>query len=402
LGVTALAVALSAVLVLVGGGEAIAAKPSDRDKLIKRIEQNFTKSLHRTRAGKRTYYEAHDGFVNLTGVPYDELACQDCHATTSTDGTQVDVASYEPTCADCHADADTSDPYWVPVTEGQCLGCHQRQGVEHMMFQEDVHRKRADPADPPFVCMDCHTLNEMHGDGKKYKSLHDKGAMEASCTNTGCHGDANRPHQQKGVVRRHLDTVDCSACHVQSVITCESCHFESEVEAGVKRFYAPPHQGFKLLMQKDGKVKSATYQTLTFGDKSFYVLAPYVAHSITRDNIHCSDCHLYGGGSQGNAALQEYVDTGMITVTQWDENEGKLVGPLGVIPVPPDWRDALRFSFVTYDGELTDPNLPPKPALWSFLKDYSDLNDMPYGEPLSSEQMEALISAGMEGPGGGS
>jgi hypothetical protein len=51
---------------------------------------------------------------------------------------------------------------------------------------------------------------------------------------------------------------------------------------------------------------------------------------------------------------------------------------------------------VTFTG---DPTSPPSrdPSLWTFLKSGADMVDMPYGEPLTEEQMEALISKKSEG-----
>ncbi len=88
--------------------------------------------------------------------------------------------------------------------------------------------------------------------------------------------------------------------------------------------------------------------------------------------------------------INEYVQTGKITVTRWDDGTKMLDGPRGVIPIPPDWKEALQFDFVTYIGDLTAP--PSRdPSLWRFLKSGPDMVDMPYGEPLTEEQMEALI-----------
>ena len=212
---------------------------------------------------------------------------------------------------------------------------------------------------------------------------------------------------------QHLATTDCSACHVQSVVACDSCHFDSEV-AGKKRYYRQiPQTGFKFLMNKDGKVRTATYQALTWGssdpaiaDVSFYVLEPYVAHTIGNGtNVTCEDCHVYeakkDGSLSGNAALISYLTTGSITANQWvpetvdDDNAatyGKLLAPVGTIPVPPDWADALQFDFVYWTGAKTDPVVKDTSgANWNYLKTGADMVHMPYGSPLSAEQIENLI-----------
>ena len=64
----------------------------------------------------------------------------------------------------------------------------------------------------------------------------------------------------------------------------------TEVVEGVKRFDTPPHTGFRMLMNREGKVHSATFQSLTWTvddqddtNDTYYVLAPYVSHNIKRD-----------------------------------------------------------------------------------------------------------------------
>jgi len=285
--------------------------------------------------------------------------------------------------------------------------------------------------------MDCHSKQEMHGDGTVYESLQEPGALKVSCTQAGCHnaGDLTtkigkgkgKNRAQVGVSARavefhaqHLATTDCSACHVQSVLACDSCHFDSQVQAEPKtRFYRQiPQTGFKFLMNKDGKVRTATYQALTWGssdpeidDVSFYVLAPYVAHSIgdgtgtgTGPKVTCEDCHVYeakDGSLTGNAALISYLDTGRITANKWvpesvddgnPDTYGELLAPVGTIPVPPDWADALQFDFVYWTGAKTDPVVKdPSGANWKYLKTGADMVHMPYGSALSAEQIENLI-----------
>jgi len=350
------------------------------------ISENFEISLHGTRQGKDTYYSnpmnaegTMGGFYNLTQVPYDTLVCKDCHAKTLADGTPVDPETYEPTCYDCHTQIGS------PVADSTCLGCHSRQKLE-IMFFSDVHREQG------LGCSDCHTLNEMHGDGNAYASLLEPGALEVNCE--GCHPeDGLKPHKS----HKHIASVDCTACHVQSVIACNSCHFESQL-VDKKRFYAPPMRDFKMLVQNEGKIHSGSFQSLTFDGMTFNALAPFFSHTISAKGSDCKDCHLKGpkkdhaNGMPKNAPLNEYINTGKIVVTRWDEATQLLIGRKGVIPVPPDWKDSLQFDFVTYDGDPSDP-VVVDPSMWSFLKTGADLVDMPYGEPLSEEQMWHLINS---------
>ena len=387
-----------------GGGSGVDQSPGR----IRDIEERFATSLHNTRKGKESYYSAVDGFEQITGVPYDNLSCKNCHDKNLVPDWQ------EPTCTDCHLGAEDGD--YTPPDDNTCLGCHGRQNAEHNMFA-DVHRDEYG-----MVCMDCHTEEEVHGDGNVYESMLEAGVFKVSCADAGCHqnvlqksGKGNAAsgkasQRAKKFHQKHLDTVDCSACHTESVIACDSCHFDTEVAGVGKRFYRNiPQTGFKLLLNHQGKVRTATYQSLTWGtsvpdveDAGFYVLAPYVAHTVTRaDDLECNDCHVKVKGKsriEGNAAMKEYLETGQITVNQWDADAGEggmLMPPTGIIPVPPDWRDALLFDFVYYLGDVTDSVvMDPAGTTWGVLEPETVGTHMPYGTPLTEEQMDRLISGG--------
>ena len=123
------------------------------------------------------------------------------------------------------------------------------------------------------------------------------------------------------------------------------------------------------------------------------MISPFHGHSITSEGSACYDCHRQGG--DGNANIEEYNRTGKIVVTQWDSSASgleQLVGPSGVIPVPPDWRESLSFAYLDYTGAATQPidrqaDLP----LWKHLKDVSDGAHIVFGAPLTERQMRALI-----------
>jgi hypothetical protein len=397
-----------------GGGSGVEQSPGR----IKDIEERFATSLHNTRIGKKTYYGAEDGFERMTHVPYENLACKDCHNKAAFPDWE------EPVCLDCHVGAEDTPPDYTPPDEATCLGCHGRQNAEHNMFA-DVHRDEYD-----MVCMDCHTEEEVHGDGTEYASMHEPGVFKISCSDAGCHQDVlEKPgkgnaaggkvsQQAKKFHKKHLDTVDCSACHTESVIACDSCHFDTEVAGVGKRFYRQiPQTGFKLLLNHHGKVRTASYQSLTWGtsdldadgepagedveDVGFYVLAPYTAHTVTRaEGLECNDCHVKvkGKSIEGNAALKEYLETEHITVNQWDEaagDAGMLLAPTGIIPVPPNWEDVLLFDFVYYLGTVTDPIVKdPAGTTWGVLAPGTVGMHMPFGTPLTQDQMDKLISGG--------
>lgn len=344
--------------------------------------ETFPTSLHATRAGKRTFYEGTEdqpGFFSLTGVPYADLECGSCHATTYADGTDVDAATYQPSCRDCHADpADPTDD----IADSVCLGCHSRQAAEINLANagnpsfSDVHR------DVGYDCTYCHDAGEMHGSGTAYDSMLEAGAPRAACTD--CHDPTLLA--PNGAHDIHGREFNCSSCHMQSVVACNNCHFETEVAGFGKRFFGPPPlNGFILLMNYRGQVHPGTFQSLQFEEHSFVALAPFYGHTITIEGRTCSDCH-------ANDAVTEYGTDGTIQLTEWDEGGSTVNGPSGVVPVPPDYDTALLFDFLDYTGD----DLSERPALpesWEFLESGPELMQLLYGEPLSADQMSDLARA---------
>ena len=298
-------------------------------------EETFPTSLHATRPGKAHLYAAQrGGFEQLTGVPMADLPCTACHAPTRADGTPIDNATYKPDCTDCHKQAGDK------VADSVCLGCHQRQGLERTRFPDDVH------AAAGFTCMNCHTQREMHGDGTSYVSQLQQGATDAKCQN--CHQGMPTNIEAHDAV--HMSSLDCNACHAQSVITCNDCHFDSQVEGGGRRYYAPAVSGFTYLVRREGsgKIHTATMQTLVYKDKSFVVIAPYTAPSIPKKARTCADCH-------NNANLRAYSASGKMAITHWDASANKLKTISGVVPVPLDQLPGTLPPEVEFTGRGDSP-----------------------------------------------
>jgi hypothetical protein len=320
----------------------------------------------------------------LTDVPYENLTCQNCHDSAQWEDQGVEWPG--PNCNDCHVDG-----IGEPIDDSVCLGCHGRQSAEANLF-EDVHRTAG------VGCSGCHGSVAVHGDGNTYDSFLDPDYPQAACED--CHvegGSAPAPPDSVTGHATHVygtKLVDCSACHMQSVITCYNCHFDSELEApGTKR---PFRQltGYVMLLNRQGKNKvyGGTYMTLVTGEESFVVVAPYYAHTIVREGRECSACHANFGGDI--PAINEYNDTGTITITSWDETaEGpeRITGITGIVPVPEGWEDVFQFAYVDYEG---DPAAPTDPGQWVFLTGETDLGQLLFGSPLTDAQMTALGATG--------
>ncbi len=333
----------------------------------------FNTSLHNTRAGKISWYSAENGgFETITNVPIDSLGCIHCHGPNNADGVP-NGDDYEPGCVDCHPSNSNFNPDSIKVE--QCYSCHGRQKKVAMVLQlPDVHR------DAGMVCWDCHEAEDMHGDGNEYGSLFEEGAIKAKCEN--CHIDenSNPPMPDHTQYDPHNGKLDCTACHVTSVAACYNCHFESMTESHLKRAYKVMSD-FVLLVNRDGKVHSATFQSLTYQGSAFNAIGPGSSHTIGKGR-DCEACH-------GNDNVKEYFDTGEIKFTTWNEADSTLTWKHGIVPIPPDYETTFKMDFITYNGNPDDPVEPSKN--WSKIgKDLPDAVQMKFATPLTETQMLAL------------
>ncbi len=125
----------------------------------------FKSSLHYTVKGMAYWYDkSQGGLESITGVPYDKLNCKNCHT---------------PNCDVCHkTEKDGKDVYSTAAAKNQdmCIKCHAREAsmmkIDKKNNTEDVHFLSG------MKCVDCHTASEMHGDGMRYTSMKQPGAME--------------------------------------------------------------------------------------------------------------------------------------------------------------------------------------------------------------------------------
>ena len=346
-----------------------------------------SESLHLKRTAKGTFYKKENGgFELLTGIPFDELHCKDCHSNTGelADGRPV-PHPYTPSCNDCHdfTKKPSVDSPWV------CLSCHSRQRSEVVYFNklpepkdlswQDLHERNG------MTCISCHTGDHLHQDASGQASMLDADGIDARCEN--CHDGTQLTREHHSI---HGDRLACAACHTKSVLTCSNCHFDTEVAVN-GRFKRPisKNRNFMFLVNRKGsgpggidQVYPATYQSVVYQGKTFYALAPYTSHTITKQGKSCEECH-------ANERLAEYDTSGKVNITKWNEKTRKLDVTTGVIPVPPDWEKALAFDFADFVGELTEPGQKDK---WVFLKHGADLTQMmkAYAEPLTQEQLSKL------------
>ncbi|MDZ7775542.1 MAG: T9SS type A sorting domain-containing protein [Bacteroidales bacterium] len=336
-------------------------------------QSNFSTSLHATREGKNDAYKAENGGMELiTNIPMDDLSCKNCHSKTGLypNGDTIDPATYEPSCNDCH---DMSQG--TAVAEQTCLNCHNRQVYERDAYPDvDVHHAGG------VSCIDCHSKEELHGDdGVEYASLKQSGAIKVECE------DCHTPLTSNSAHDTHAETVDCAACHAEGILTCASCHFETTLATGKNRAINKL-KNYRLLVKKDGEIRLGAFMTHTYDGKTNFIVNSYHSHAITKNATTCADCHYNMGAT--NAAIEEYNESGTMTMTTWNEETKKITGPSGVVPLTSDWETAMNFDFATYTG---DPNVfPSDPEAWEYLKSEVDNSHLYYCEPLDPSTLTKL------------
>ena len=309
----------------------------------------FKSSLHYTAGGMGYWYDkAQGGLETITGVSYDNLGCKNCHIST---------------CDVCHkTEMNGKVVYSNEPAKKQdlCLKCHAREASMMKINEKanipDVHFASG------MQCMDCHTTREMHGDGVKYLSMKQLGAMDVNCEQ--CHDKITQTTSHK----IHGDNLDCKSCHVQQVVSCTNCHFETMLNEGKR--VAIPVSGWEFLMNYNGKVTSANMQTFVVpGNKTFMIFAPQFSHSVSKQGKKCEDCH--------NNSNVEKINSGTIDLT-WLEN-GKVEQVKGVIPVV----DGVKYNSVYqnyYNGNWTPIKNPQDPKV----------QYVSFGTPLTKEQLKRL------------
>lgn len=311
----------------------------------------FEKSLHYTGEGMRYCYEREDGLMGITGIPYSQLDCKNCHVRT---------------CDTCHAEQKGKRlSYTTAKSEDMktCLKCHGREGLTFKLGRKmgnlDVHVTEG------MACAECHKGEDVHGDGRFYKSMRDPDALKVSCGTCHTVDKSIEAHQVHG------DKLDCAACHVANTVACMNCHFDTFLKTGSRKGTFFPMQSWLLLINYDGKVTSGTAMSIVSKNKKFMVYAPYFTHAIQKRGRDCGECH-------ANAAM-ELIEKGN-AVPMMVFKDGTVENWKGVAPAVPE---KLKWVYLNKEGDTWVPlkdEAPERIQWW-------------YGKPLTAEQMEKLSEA---------
>jgi len=312
-------------------------------------ESSFPKSLHYTGQGMRYWYEKDDGLKSITNIPYDQLACKQCHVKScdvchgpkqaKTGAYTSEKAKDTKTCLSCH-----TKPAWQTSADPNCGDVHAAKGK---------------------VCADCHKSGDVHGDGVLRNSMRDDGAVKASCAN--CHPPKEKESRAHTV---HRDKLDCLACHASNSTSCLNCHIDSFIKTGKEEGnYLPPVRDWLLLVNYKGKVTSGSVQTAVYNNKKFIAYGPYFSHSVSAKARQCVDCH-------GNAATRLLQKDQSVPMAVF--KDGKMVPWNGVVPLVPD---KLEWSFLNKAQDSWVPVEGNEPAKIQLVN---------FAEPLTKDQIKKM------------
>jgi hypothetical protein len=327
-------------------------------ELIATIRANLPSSLHATAAGMENWYIQPDGFGNMINVPYGELGCGNCHVDADSDDA----------CLACHTDIQAAAEGTEEIDyEQSCTNaCHGRQAAEIAMGLPDVHR------DAGMDCGDCHTSNEIHGDGVPDAHMFDRDVFEITCIS--CHseeGEADPPSTRQAHTL-HLTDLSCEACHQANSVSCYNCHFAEEVENNRKVAYRK-FADWVFLGNYRGKVYPMNFQSVEYEGNTFNAWGPFHGHTITREARDCAACH-------SNPALRDYDANGSLQIVEWDDDLNQLTYRRGIIPLVPDFETAYSFDYVTRGPD----------GGWVFLETGPDQTQIRFGTPLTADQLEKM------------
>jgi len=301
----------------------------------------------------RYWYEHENGFMKVTGIPYDRLGCKHCHAKS---------------CDTCHAIQKNGISYFSASKAKEmhtCFKCHPREAIVIKKGKKGVHFAAG------MECMDCHFSSDIHGTGILYKSMRDNGAVIADCMR--CHkegGDAPTYNSKIKAHRVHKGRLDCTACHVSASITCYNCHFQRVLETKKKKGNFIPMNSFLLLINCKGKVTAGNVMALVYKGKKFIAYVPYFTHSIMAEGRKCSECHR-------NSAMRLIKEGKKVPVVSY--KDGRIIAWKGIVPCAPD---KLEWTFFDKEKEKWVPMKGKEKEIIQFAV---------YGRPLTEKQLRMLM-----------
>ena len=255
------------------------------------IAGTYQNALHYTARGLR------EGVVGRFSEPekaiFDERvfekSCRTCHAS----------------CGGCHVKSPDIAGIPLGLIDGHrfvrknaaktCAYCHGGRVYPEFTGQygvvKDVHFSSG------MMCMDCHRVAELHGDGNRYATRRDR-EVKPDCRT--CH-PADRPQSDK--VREahvtHEGVLSCTACHALSTYkNCSGCHLGQGAKASTGFFLGKnPHNLQEVTTLRrvptarntfaSAGIEMARYDALP----NYWDAVPHVINKLTERTSNCFICH---------------------------------------------------------------------------------------------------------------
>ncbi len=187
------------------------------------INEHYTKSLHVT---LRPYKVITDARAKPNAVIRGKLEsamnthCYTCHSS----------------CGQCHISRPDSVQGGLleghlfqkePPMEEVCTACHgSRVRKEYFGGKEGLQRSAHQETE--MKCGDCHSGEEMHGDGKEYAN---RFGVENGPKCVDCHEEIYERDAENVITHRiHKVKASCHVCHAQPYSNCFACHVGKDKE----------------------------------------------------------------------------------------------------------------------------------------------------------------------------
>ncbi len=347
--------------------------PAYKDGLINPTLTPFHMSQHHTTYGMKYWYSKETGgFETITNIPYNNLFCYKCHAAN---------------CYSCHGEKKgnkVSLSLKKVYDQKTCYKCHARARMALMFDKKqhfmDIHMEKG------FTCADCHTSEEIHGDGTFKKHMLE--AVTITCEDCHVKKAGQTIKLKSGLIykipsvketipehNRHVGQIACVACHMKTQISCLNCHFDNVLKTHKKIPYKNffPTKSFVILANYKGKVYPANVMPLVYKDKTFMAIAPYFTHSVDRHGRRCEECH-------ANKEVIKAINRG-VKLMKFNPATQKVEFAKGVIPF-------VQYEDGSYNIDMDYVALE-KDGI-KLVKRYTDKYQIILVKPLTEKQIERL------------
>lgn len=256
------------------------------------IVGNYRNALHYTTAGLRNGIIGRfsDAETEWFDKKVFEKSCRSCHAS----------------CGDCHVKGPEIQGMSIGLIKkhafvkkdekNTCAFCHGGRVYPEFTGQygvvKDVHHTKS------MMCMDCHKMQEMHGDGNRYRSRREV-ADKPTCVS--CHPQGNEKSEKAADAHdKHKGILTCQACHAVSTYkNCYNCHLGKGARSASGFFLglSPKDKRTVTVLRAIPTVRD-TFKSVGIEMRNYDALPnywdamPHVIRKSTERTTNCHMCHL--------------------------------------------------------------------------------------------------------------